>query len=449
MSAEAEVAKIVERNKRARMLAAQGATADPANPGIQAAAANAYALSGAHDLALERFQRAAALAPADARIMVSLGDAEQNLGRFEAAAHAFRRAIALDPDNPEPYYLLTRIEKQTLANNWIPALERVFALPDATGLRTLAAGHALAKTYEDLGDLERSFAWLGKAKAIRGRSRRYDLQDEIKVAEAAMALAAGASVGAQSEEPIFIVGLPRTGTSLVDRIVSSHPSVESAGELSNLPQLIKAMTQTPGNRSLDVPTLRAADKIDLSRLGDAYVASTRPVTGATPRFIDKAPINYLLAGVIQRALPNARIICLMRDPMDACLSLYKQMFATEHPYYDFVYRLENVAHAYALFRRVAEHWRAVLPADRFLLVNYEDVVDDLDSQARRIIAFCGLPWDDRCLTFHENASAIATPSAAQVRQPIYRSALGRWRAYGPLLTPARETLAREGISVAD
>jgi hypothetical protein len=135
--------------------------------------------------------------------------------------------------------------------------------------------------------------------------------------------------------------------------------------------------------------------------------------------------------------------------MDACLSLYKQMFATEQPYYDFVYRLENVAHAYALFRRVAEHWRAVLPADRFLLVNYEDVVDDLDSQARRIIAFCGLPWDDRCLTFHENASAIATPSAAQVRQPIYRSALGRWRAYGPLLAPARETLAREGISVAD
>lgn len=449
MSVEAEVTKIVERNKRAQMLAAEGATADPANPTTQAAVANAYALSGAHDLALKHYQRAAALAPTHGPIAVSLGYAEQNLGHFGAAARSFRHAISIDPDNPEPYYLLTRVEKQTLSNNWIPALERIFALPDADGLRTLRAGHALAKTYEDFGDLAQSFAWLGKAKAIRGRARRYDQQNEIKIAEAAMALAAGGGVGAQSEEPIFIVGLPRTGTSLVDRIVSSHPSVQSAGELNNLPQLIKAVTQTPGNRAFDVPTLRAADRIDLARLGAAYVESTRPVTGEKPRFIDKAPINYLLAGLIHRALPNARIICLMRDPMDACLSLYKQMFASEHPYYDFAYRLENVARAYALFRRVAEHWRRSLPPDRYLEVSYEDIVDDLDGEARRMIAFCGLPWDDRCLSFHKNASAIATPSAAQVRQPIYRSALGRWRAYGALMAPAREALAREGIGVAD
>ena len=135
--------------------------------------------------------------------------------------------------------------------------------------------------------------------------------------------------------------------------------------------------------------------------------------------------------------------------MDACLSLYRQMFPTDKPYYDFVYRLENTARAYALFRRVTAHWQKTLPPDRYLQVNYEDVVENIDSQARRLIAFCGLPWDDRCLKFYENTSAIATPSAAQVRQPIYRSAIGRWRAYGALMTPARETLAREGIAVPD
>jgi tetratricopeptide (TPR) repeat protein len=449
VSAEAEVAKIVERNSRTRLVAANVARAEPDNARAQAAVADAFALSGEHKLALQYFLRAAALAPDNAPILVSLGDAQQNLGDFGAAKASFRRAIALDPDNPEPYYLLTRIEKQTLANNWIPALERIFTLPDPDGLRTLRAGHALAKSFEDFGDLEASFAWLGKAKAARGRLRPYDLQAERKVAEAAMMLAAGAANGNSSEEPIFVVGLPRTGTSLVDRIISSHPSVLSAGELNNLSQLMKAMAQTPGDLSLDVMTLRAAGKLALARLGKAYVDSTRPVTGERPRFIDKAPINYLLAGLIHRTLPNARIVCLMRDPMDACLSLYRQMFPTDKPYYDFVYRLDHTARAYALFRRVAAHWRETLPANRYIEVSYEAVVDDLEGQARRLIDFCGLAWDDRCLSFHENESAIATPSAAQVRQPIYRSSVGRWRAYGPLMDKARETLAREGIGVAD
>jgi len=449
VSVETEVAKIVARNTRTRALAAQGAATEPTDPMTQATIANAFALTGAHDLALAHYQRAAQLAPAHAGIAVALGNAQQNLGDFDAAAESFRRAIALDADNVEALYALIRNEKQTAASNWIPALERVFNQPDPTGLRTLHAGHALAKTYEDFGDLEKSFAWLAKGKAIRGKLSRYDRVEEAKLAESAMALANGPANGDPSQEPIFIVGLPRTGTSLVDRIVSSHPSVVSAGELSNIVQLMKAMTQTPGDRGIDIMTLRAAAKLDLARLGAAYVASTRPVTGATPRFIDKAPINYLLAGLIHRALPNARIICLMRDPMDACLSLYRQMFPTDKPYYDFVYRLENTARAYALFRRVADHWQKTLPPDRFLLVSYEAVVDDLDGQARRIIDFCDLPWDDRCLAFHENRSAISTPSAAQVRQPIYRSSVGRWRAYGALMAPARETLAREGIAVAD
>src|SRR6185312_16201866 len=179
----------------------------------------------------------------------------------------------------------------------------------------------------------------------------------------------------------------------------------------------------------------------------AYIESTRPITGERPRFIDKLPLNYLLAGLIHRALPNARIICLAREPMDACLSLYRQMMPTNNWYYDYIYRLEDTAKSYALHRKVVSHWRETLPADRFMEIRYEDIVGDLKGQARKLIDFCRLDWNDRCLAFHENRAAMTTPSGAQVRQPIYASSIGRWKKYGALLDPLRAALADEGIVV--
>ena len=161
----------------------------------------------------------------------------------------------------------------------------------------------------------------------------------------------------------------------------------------------------------------------------------------------QTPLNYLLAGLILRALPNARIVCLVRDPMDACLSLYRQMFLTDKPYYNFNYDLANTARAYALHMRLLAHWREVLPSDRYLEVRYEDVVADLEREARQMVAFCGLDWDARCLSFHENPTAIATPSAIQVRQPLYASSVGRWKTYGALLDSARAVLEGAGLEI--
>lgn len=444
----AEVSQIVERNKRARLVAAQASASDPTNPAIQAAAAQAFAHAGAYDQAVVHWKRASALAPANADIVIALGKALEATGDVAGAKNAFRRAIALSPNNADAYYSLVHIERQSPLNHHIEALKRIFALPSPDGVTAMQAGHALARTYEDFGQLSESFLWLGRAKAIRGRLNPYAAQRERAAAEAAMAAAAGQANGDPSEEPIFVVGLPRTGTSLVDRILSMHPAVTSAGELNNLTQLVKAAVDTGDSLPLDAASIDAVARVDMAALGRAYIESTRPVTGQTARFVDKMPINYLLAGIISRALPNARIVSLVRDPMDACLSLYRQMFLTDKPYYNYSYDLANTARAYALQARVLTHWRAVLPPDRYLEVRYEDIVADLDAQARRLIAFCGLDWDARCLSFHENRSAIATPSASQVRQPLYKSSIGRWKKYGALMDPVRNVLVREGISVS-
>jgi len=443
----ADVAKLVTRLARAREAAARSAADAPNDLNVQATSAQMFTLAGAHDLALAQWKRAEALAPNNAAVLGGLAAAQQNLGDIDGAIASLKRAIAADPNNAYAYYALTAIERQTEASNHIAALERVFAIADADGMNSLQAGHALAKTYEDLGDLAKSIEWLKKAKRIRGKSHMYDAVRDARSADAAMALADGPANGFESREPIFIVGMPRTGTSLVDRIVSSHPEVSSAGELTNFSELMKAFAQTGAAYTFEDVTLKAAKGIDVAALGKAYVESTRPITGERPHFIDKSPINYLLAGVIHRALPNARIICLVRDPMDACLSLYRQLIPTNNWYYDYIYRLEDTAHAYALHRKVVSHWREKLPPDRFMEVRYEDIVADLEGQARKLIAFCGLAWDDRCLAFHQNQSAITTPSAAQVRQPIYTSSIGRWRKYGPLLDPLKRALEAEGFTI--
>ena len=443
----ADVAKLVTRLARAREAAAREAAAAPDSVNAQAIAAQTYTLAGAHELALEQWKRAAALAPDNAAVLAGLAAGQQNLGDIDGAIASLRRAVDVDPNNAYAYYALTAIERQTAANNHIAALERVFAIPDSDGMNSLNAGHALAKTYEDLGDLPKSIEWLEKAKRTRGRSHVYDAERDRRAGEAAMTLSDGPANGFESEEPIFIVGMPRTGTSLVDRIVSNHPSVSSAGELTNFAELMKAMAQTGQAFTFEATTLNAAKSIDVKALGRFYVESTRPIAGDKPRFIDKAPINYLLAGLIHRALPNARIICLVRDPMDACLSLYRQLIPTNNWYYDYIYRIEDTAKAYALHRKVVSHWREKLPADRFMEIRYEDIVADLEGQARKLIAFCGLGWDDRCLRFHENRSAITTPSAAQVRQPIYTSSMGRWRKYGSLLEPLKQALKQQGFEV--
>jgi hypothetical protein len=238
--------------------------------------------------------------------------------------------------------------------------------------------------------------------------------------------------------------MPRTGTTLVERILSSHPAVFAAGELTNFALVLKRMARTPSNRVLDPETLAAAAALDAARLGEAYVESTRPRTGHTPRFIDKMPLNFFYAALIHRALPSAKIVCLRRGALDACLSNYRQLFATSFSYYNYSFDLLDTGRYYVEFDALARHWRQVLPSASYREVRYEEIVEHTEREARALVEFCGLEWDPACLAFHENATPVATASSVQVRRPIYRTSLERWRKYEREIEPLRELLAAAG-----
>jgi Flp pilus assembly protein TadD len=387
--------------------------------------------AGAHGEAVAPFRQAIARDAGKPAYHYNLGAALQFIGDFAGAERAYRAALTLDREQPRVWSALAQVRKLPFAADevaWIEA--RIAAANGNTDADALLHWcHALAKQREDEGQARAAFALLQVGKARKRATIDYRFADDAELFAAAKRVCdkdSGAVGGGHaSGEPIFILGLPRTGTTLVERILSSHPQVYAAGELSHFSLALKRVTATRGARVLDAETLAAAAGVDLAEVGRMYIDSTRPRTGHTPRFIDKMPLNFFYAGIIRRALPGARIICLRRHPLDSILGNYRQLFATGFTYYNYAYDLIDTARYWQAFDSLCAHWREVL-GDAWLEVHYEAVVDDLEAQARRIVAHCGLPWDPACLAFHQNAAPVATASSVQVRKPIYRSSVGRW-----------------------
>ncbi len=443
-----EVQKVVGRLSGVTAAADELARMPSSDPAFLARVGKAYTMVGAHDRAADFFARAVKAAPMDADLHYSLGAALVFRGDFQGAKTHLTRAVELEPRHFPAWYSLVVLEKQTPTSNHISHLGALFAGPDPIGHRKLHMGHAMAKTFEDLGDYPRAFEWLLKAKADRARKASYSAAGEAALFAAAReAAGAGKGTGFGSEEPVFIVGMPRTGTTLLESILGAHPDVTAAGELGIFPVLVKVMAGGGDGPLLDATYFAAMADADLGRLGRAYVEATRPVSGRTARFIDKTPINILYAGLILRALPNARVICLRREPMDSVISYFRHMFFAWPHVYPSIYDLENAARHYVEFHRLADHWAQTLPADRYLEQGYEALVEDQEGQTRRMLAFLGLPFDERSLKFHEQEQVVSTASAVQVRQPLYASAVGRWRRYGPQLQPAVDILREAAIPV--
>ena len=446
MAGEAEIAKLVQRFAHMRALAARAVRENPNNAGALFGAAMALRISGDYPGALELLARLAQLEPSSTHFLHELGVTQECVGDFDAAAAAYENALRAERLNYKARQALVQLKRQSLAGNDIAELERQFHLPD-DGWRALHLGHALAKTYEDFGDLEKAFAWLTRAKQARRKQHPYDHASNQALAETAMAAAPGQGIFCDADDPIFVTGLPRSGTTLADRIITSHPDVTSAGEIANFLQMLKLMSGSATPAALDVDTLSRAGGIDWAKLGRAYIDSTRPLTGAAPRFVDKAPSNFYLAPLILRALPNARIVCMRRHPLDSILSNFKQIFPFDDRYFDYVYDLKSAAQKFVLFDRVISHWRDALPPDRFMVLQYEDLVANQEAKTRELLAFCGLSWDERSLAFHKNNAGVSTPSARQVRSAMYAGAVGRFANYGDLLNPARAVLEEAGISL--
>ena len=401
---------------------------------------------GRREAAIEHYSTATRLEPTDARHYYNLACLQRSLGELEAAEANFDQAIRRNPADYESYKIRSELRQQTPQRNHVAELEQLLAsgIEDARGRVQIC--YALAKELEDLGQYARSFRQLQAGSNLRRELMQYDIARDLDTMAAIRrafpaALFARAATGNDSPEPIFILGMPRTGTTLVERILGSHSEVFSAGELNNFAMQLTAMltASAVGRRTRD-EMVEASAELDFAALGAAYLRSTRPYTGHTPRFIDKMPLNFLYIGLIRLALPNAKIVHLQRGAMDTCYAIYKQLFVDAYP---FSYTLEELARYYVAYRQLMDHWYAVLPGVVHT-VHYEALVADLETESRKLLDACGLAWQPQCLRFHENREASTTASTAQVRRPIYTSSVGKWRNYQQQLQPLAEILERAG-----
>jgi|SaaInl5LU_22_DNA_1037371.scaffolds.fasta_scaffold07611_5 tetratricopeptide (TPR) repeat protein len=402
---------------------------------------------GEHEQAIKLFQRVAELQPMVAEHHYNLAASQQFIGDFDAAEQSLETAIRLKPDYSRAHSSLSQLRKQSQNSNHIDRLRTQFGVADKAEKvdAKLHFGHALAKEYEDLGEAEQSFDWLNRAKQSKLTQIGYDFQTDknlfTTMSDLLDANNPEASSGSESREPIFIVGMPRTGTTLVERIVSSNPNVFAAGELTNFALLLKRRLNTESPLVLDSETLRQGYSADLSGLGDEYVESTRPRTGHTKHFIDKMPLNVFYVPHILKALPKAKVVCILRNPMDTCLSNYRQLFSTKYPYYNYAYDLESTAKYVVGFNRLAQKLSENMGSN-FVTLRYDDLIQDPENRASQLMNSLDLDFDPDYLNFHEkNTTPVSTASSVQVRKPIYSSSVGRWKKYGELLQPAADIFA--------
>jgi tetratricopeptide (TPR) repeat protein len=358
------------------------------------------------------------------------------LGRFDDAGDAIETSLDLAPTVIHAYYDLTLLPRcWSLDQPHLRAMERL-AQDMASLSRTeqIELHFALAKALDRAGAPERAFPHLLAGNTLKRRQIDYDeaaalgALDRVRATYTAERIRRGADRGAASDVPVFILGMPRSGTTLVEQILASHPAVFGAGEIEDF---------TTAAAPFGAEAIAQASDEDLHRIGTVYLDRIRTLAPSAARITNKTPENFRLAGLIHLALPNARIIHTRRDPVDTCLSCFCQLFAGDLRY---TYGLDELGRYYRAYDALMAHWRAVLPPAAFLEVQYESVVADLEGEARRIVSHCGLDWDPRCLDFHRTQRPVRTASMAQVRHPLYRHSVGHWRVYERFLDPLLDAL---------
>jgi len=395
--------------------------------------------------ALEAFDRAVALAPDIPHFRFNRATVYRFLGHLLEAERDYDRVITLKPNDYEAYKNRSELRTQSPAANHIDELEQILKTGIADWRGMVQIRYALAKEYEDLGDYGKAFEHLREGSSKRRHHMRYDIAADVAtvdwIIEAFPARSAPAS-GAPNDAPIFIVGLPRSGTTLVDRILGSHSTVHSAGELDHFALSVVARVRRDHSGAMSRRDLvaRSAD-LDFAALGTEYLERARHVVGREGRFTDKMPLNYLYCGLIHRALPRAKIVHLTRHPIAACYAMYKTLFKDAYP---FSYDLDEIGRYYVAYRRLMDHWQDTLPGAMHC-VSYEALVADQMGETRKLLEYCGLEWEDACGEFHRNSTPTTTASAVQVRQPLYQTSVAQWRHYEAQLEPLARQLRAAGI----
>jgi len=392
---------------------------------------------GEHKAALAHYNRALEITPDDARAHYYRGVALQELGQLTEARAAYRAALERKPDYTEVFRALVWHQRYGERDVEVESMERLWKRQQLDDERRIPLAFALGKVCEDLGEYDAAFRYFETGNRLKRATYRYDVAEEATYVERLMAVfdaqffAARSDWGCADTTPIVICGMPRSGTTLAEQILASHPEVAGVGEVQDLPNAV--WRTLPALRRENFPEgARELARADFARLGEAYVERLRAHVGAkSARICDKLPGNFFQIGMLRVMLPHARVIHCRRNALDTCWSIYKQLFGGRQY---FAYDLAELGHYYRIYQRLMAHWAAVLPG-HLLEFDYEAVVDDQEAATRRLLEFCGLEWDPRCLAFHETDRAVKTASLSQVRRPVYGSSVGIAEKYAEHLAP--------------
>ena len=421
--------------------------ASPENPAYQSLLANATSGIGDYEKAISIYDRVLSKNPNQNMLLVMRGHAQKTIGQFDEAIESYRKAYLLQGDYGDAYWSLANTKTYHFPDDEISKMEGHECSESITLEDRIHICFALGKAYEDRENYARSFEFYSRGNKLKQESVRHKAahlairtSSQIEVCTKDL-FDNKAGLGSESADPIFIVGLPRAGSTLLEQILASHSQVDGTLELPNIIALAQRLRSsrysTTDDDTPNYPRI-LADLEDqyFRRFGDQYIEDTRVYRQGAPYFIDKNPNNFFHIGLIKLILPNARVIDARRHPMSCCFSGFKQLFGQGQ---EFSYGLTQIGNYYREYVELMDHWDEVLPG--FVLrVQHEDVVEDLETQVRRMLEFCGLPFEHDCIDFHNTARSVRTPSSEQVRQPIYKSGLEQWRNYEPWLDPLKEAL---------
>ena len=437
--ARANLALVLYRTNRAAEALdqlAQVTREDPDNPSHANLAAAANGRIGAFDAALALYEKVLADAPAQPRVWMSYGHMLKTVGRQADGIAAYRRALALMPGLGEAWWSLANLKTVRFSDEDIAAMEQALSDPGLGAEDRWHLDFALGKAFEDRREAQTAFAHYAAANALRRKRIPYKADETTATIDAMIAVAtpalfeAGEGAGCPAPDPIFVVGMPRAGSTLVEQILASHSQVEGTSELPDIAQLARKVPDYPAG-------LAKLTREDLRAMGESYLHTTRIQRHtARPLFIDKMPNNWVHVPLIRLILPRARIIDARRHPLGCCFSNFKQHFARGQ---GFSYDLEDMGRYYADYVRLMAHVDAVQPGAVHRVI-YEAMVEETETQVRALLAACGLPFEEACLAFHKTERAVRTASSEQVRQPIFREGTSAWKPFEPWLDPLRAAL---------
>jgi tetratricopeptide (TPR) repeat protein len=437
---------LLERHKyrEARTQLEQLLREEPDNPNYGTLYATACVGLGEHDKAITLYRQLLPQAPQKEELHLLLAHAHKALGKTDESIQAYRAAAAARPRFGDAYWSLANLKTYRFLDEEIAQMRADEAAPETSPLDRYHLCFALGKAYEDRALYAESWHYYERGNAHKRTESRYrpdifetNTSKQVEICTREF-FVARAGWGATAPDPILIVGLPRSGSTLVEQILASHSAVEGTQELSDVQRIVLDLQGR--DRDLDNPrypgVMQQMKQDDFLRLGEKYLRDTRAYRTDRPHFIDKMPNNFRHLGLIHLMLPNARIIDARREPMGCCFSNLKQLFANGQ---EFTYSIEDIARYYRTYLELMQHWDQVLPG-RVLRVWHEDVVEDLEGNVRRILDFCGLPFEPACLQFYKTERSVRTASSEQVRQPIYREGLDQWRHYESWLEALKAAL---------